>query len=525
MAIYHLSMKPIQRSAGRSAIASAAYRSGERLHDPRQNLSFDYSRKERILHKSIIGPTSLELNRQLFWGAVELHHKRGDAVTAREVEVALPHEVSDSKKIYLAKSFAEHLASKYGCAVDFAVHTSKGQGDNYHCHFLMSAVSFTNGVLGKKIDNLDPIWCSRNGLEAPAESIRKEWEIFTNALLKNERVKTRVDHRSYERQGINKIPTKHEGPRSRPGWKERHAENKRIKHDNWTIDFIDKEIAKYQSELDKELERQSKENQARLDEAKEIMRVQLARLHYLMSIYEDKRLYAIEIAKDRAKETERLRAEAEKQKLQMEKDLAELKEKETALAKERELSKLKEKDMYQIEVTHMTNVKAQLIEVVQYRDPKTGAGENSVRQIRYEDAEAPKGKDLEDFGQKLMETSDHFQDQVRRGKEDPNQIPPIKHRLDVSLREPLSEAVETAFRTWATERLIDHSEARDGWQVAYLVAKYEAELWGDDIDRQLNELVDQVKGEVARVEAINSEEKGQNRPQSRDTSNSYDKGR
>ncbi len=88
MAIYHLSMKPISRAQGRSATGAAAYRAGVKIVDERTGVVHDYTRKRGVLYTELILPGGGSADRSEFWNRIERHHKRGDAVLAREIEVS-----------------------------------------------------------------------------------------------------------------------------------------------------------------------------------------------------------------------------------------------------------------------------------------------------------------------------------------------------------------------------------------------------------------------------------------------------
>ncbi|WP_162129817.1 MobA/MobL family protein, partial [Sinorhizobium fredii] len=98
MAINHLSAKPISRSSGRSAVASAAYRCAVRLTNERDGLVHDFTRKEGVEHTEIVLPEGVSadwaLDRSTLWNAAEFAENRKDARVAREFEIALPHELS-----------------------------------------------------------------------------------------------------------------------------------------------------------------------------------------------------------------------------------------------------------------------------------------------------------------------------------------------------------------------------------------------------------------------------------------------
>src|ERR1035438_6922421 len=161
MAIYHLSVKPISRGAGRSATAAAAYRSGELVHDLTSDEVFDYTRKRGVEHTEIVLPTAaakLDINwardRQALWNAAEMAEKRKDSRVAREYEVALPHELKAEQRVELVRAFAAELANRYGVAVDFAIHKPHRNGDerNHHAHIMTTTREITATGLGRKTD-------------------------------------------------------------------------------------------------------------------------------------------------------------------------------------------------------------------------------------------------------------------------------------------------------------------------------------------------------------------------------------
>lgn len=215
MAQFHMSVKAIGRGAGRSATAAAAYRSAERIVDARTGEVHDYTHKAGVLDTALVLPGGATPTRSEFWNGVEQHHKRGDAVLAREFTLALPAELPEDERARLAFDYGRELADRYGVAVDVALHEPDKAGDqrNYHAHVLMSACTVApDGTLGKKAVELDPIHCQRAKLENFAERERPRW-----AALHNERMAAlgraeRIDHRSLEAQGIDREPTQHLGP-------------------------------------------------------------------------------------------------------------------------------------------------------------------------------------------------------------------------------------------------------------------------------------------------------------------------
>ena len=212
---YSAEMKAIQRSKGQSASAAAAYRSGEKIADERTGVEHDYTDKGGVLHTALLIPGGQEVDRGEFWSAVEMHHKRGDAVTARELRIALPHELDELQRNALAEAIGRYLVETYGVAADVCVHAPDREGDerNFHVHILMSACSVSpEGKLGKKVVELDPIHCSRNEITNAADIIRPQWEQMYNDALADIGVKRRVDHRSHAKRGLDLEPTIHLGP-------------------------------------------------------------------------------------------------------------------------------------------------------------------------------------------------------------------------------------------------------------------------------------------------------------------------
>lgn len=235
MATYHLSAKPISRSAGRSATAAAAYRAGCEIADERTGEVHDYTKKSGVLFTKIVLPEGDTADRAAFWNSVETHHKRGDAVLAREVEVSLPTELKPEQRQALAVGYARELADRYGVAADLALHAPRTVTDkelaanpamyhetdaigrrhngNWHAHIMLSACHVSpKGELGKKAVELDPIHCQRAKIENMADRERGRWADLVNGALERAGHSQRIDHRSLKEQGIEREPTSHKGP-------------------------------------------------------------------------------------------------------------------------------------------------------------------------------------------------------------------------------------------------------------------------------------------------------------------------
>jgi len=240
MAIYHCSIKNISRSGGKSAVASASYRAGEKLEDRETGLTHDYTNKKEVAYTEIIlcenAPREYQ-DRETLWNAVEEVEKQSNARLAREWEVALPNELTLEQSKELVRGFAQSLADE-GMCVDMAIHWKDG---NHHAHIMGTTRPIKeNGEWGQKekkaykldengqkIPQLDPktgeqkigargrkMW-ERETVEAndwnkseKVEEWRERWAEHCNRYLEKEQ---QIDHRSFERQGIERIPTIHEG--------------------------------------------------------------------------------------------------------------------------------------------------------------------------------------------------------------------------------------------------------------------------------------------------------------------------
>lgn len=241
MSIYHCSIKNISRSSGRSAVACAAYRSGEELEDVETGITHDYRKKTGIAFAEIFlcknAPERFQ-NREELWNEVEKIEKAADARLAREIEVAIPRELSLEEMKNLVAGYAKMLTEE-GMCVDAAIHLKVG---NPHAHLMCTTRKikadgtwdqkekkvYALDEFGNKIPVIDQetreqkigargrrIWkrvtVAANDLNAKenVEKWRKMWSEHCNAYLEPEQ---QIDHRSYERQGKKDvIPTIHEG--------------------------------------------------------------------------------------------------------------------------------------------------------------------------------------------------------------------------------------------------------------------------------------------------------------------------
>lgn len=227
----HFNVKVISRGKGQSAIASAAYRSGDKLYDEREKKTFDYTRKQDVLYKEIIAPDNAPKwanDRQSLWNQVEAGEKRKDAQLARSITFALPRELDADQHIQLVRDLVlENFTSK-GMIADCAFHEADASdgGKNPHVHIMLTLREMDADGFGKK----NREWNDT----ALLESWRETFERRTNEYLEETGQEERLSLKSYEEQGISKIPTVHLGP-SAWNLEERGVESERG-NDNRRID-------------------------------------------------------------------------------------------------------------------------------------------------------------------------------------------------------------------------------------------------------------------------------------------------
>jgi len=206
MAIYHLSATIIQRSRGRTATAAAAYRSGGRIRDERSGVIHDYTRRKGVHGSEIRVPAHAPewaRRRDVLWNQVELSERRRDAQLAREINVALPRELSHARNKALLREFVDRcFVEPWGMVADVAYHDM--DSGNPHAHVMLTMRRLDRGGFGPKMRVLNDVKHLRGWREA--------WAAAVNTALAAEGRSTRVDHRSLAEQGIDAVPTVHEGP-------------------------------------------------------------------------------------------------------------------------------------------------------------------------------------------------------------------------------------------------------------------------------------------------------------------------
>lgn len=214
MADYRYSAQIIGRSSGRSAVAAAAYRAGISMADERTGLVHDFSRRHGIAHTEIMAPDNAPdwmTERARLWNAVELAEKRKDSQLAREVQLSLPHELTDAQRLELVRGFVKEQFVSRGMIADFAIHAPGKEGDdrNHHAHVMLTMRELTGEGFGKKERT------TADEKKAALEKEREAWADHVNRSLERHQHKDRVDHRSYKRQGVDREATRHMGPDAR----------------------------------------------------------------------------------------------------------------------------------------------------------------------------------------------------------------------------------------------------------------------------------------------------------------------
>ena len=211
MASFLCQVQTIQRSEGRSAVAAAAYRSGQALTDERLAMDFDFAAKDGVECAEILAPAGAPAayqDRQTLWNAAEKSEKRKDAVPARELLLALPHELTFEQRRELVRAFVAEQLTGRGMIADVAFHKPGREGDqrNFHAHVLVTTRRVGPAGFGPK----DPAW------RTPQQV--RDWRAAW-AEIQNEHLRRRlgpnapqVSHLSLAERGVDRAPTEHLGP-------------------------------------------------------------------------------------------------------------------------------------------------------------------------------------------------------------------------------------------------------------------------------------------------------------------------
>lgn len=232
IAIYHCHIQIISRGKGKSAVAAAAYRSGEKIINQWDGVTHDYTHKGGVIHSEIMLPSHAIpalANRSNLWNSVEVAEKASNSQLAREIEIALPVELTKEEQINLVRTYVQDSFIAAGMCVDFSVH-NKADG-NPHAHIMLTMRPLLEdgnwGAKCRKVYDLDAkgqrIPDGKGGWKnhrenvndwndnAKAEVWRKSWADYANRALEQAGHSERIDNRSYARQGVEKIPSIHLG--------------------------------------------------------------------------------------------------------------------------------------------------------------------------------------------------------------------------------------------------------------------------------------------------------------------------
>jgi len=205
VAIYHLNVKNISRGDGRSIVTAAAYRAGDILPNAAEERLSDFAGRRDVVATDIRLPADAPewmADRTQLWNAVELAEKRKDARLGKEVEFALPRELSRTAWLPVARAMAD-IYTAQGFVVDLAVHDD-GDGHNPHVHLLLTTRVVTASGFGPKIRSAD-------GRQFVTEA-RSNWERIANAALKSAGAAASIDSRSYAKRKREQTPGQHRGP-------------------------------------------------------------------------------------------------------------------------------------------------------------------------------------------------------------------------------------------------------------------------------------------------------------------------
>jgi Ti-type conjugative transfer relaxase TraA len=209
MAIYHFSAKVVSRGGGSSAVAAAAYRSADRLYDERLDRHHDFSNKTGVVHSEVMLPEGAPeewRDRAKLWNDVEAVEVRKDAQLAREIEFAIPREMTQADGIQLARDFVQKEFVDRGMVADLNVHWDVGPDGlaKPHAHVMLGMREVGEDGFGAKVREWNKTELLTHWREAWAEHV--------NGRLAQLDIDARIDHRSLEAQGIALEPQNKIGP-------------------------------------------------------------------------------------------------------------------------------------------------------------------------------------------------------------------------------------------------------------------------------------------------------------------------
>lgn len=199
--LFRVEVKTIKRSAGHSATAAAAYRSGARIIDERTGEIHDYRKKRGIISSRIILPDNAPADladRATLWNTAEAAENRKNSVTGREVLLSLPSDLSPDERADLATNFAQWLSDNYQVAADVSLHAPDRRGDdrNHHAHILMTTRRVTQDGLGEKTRELD------DRKSGQIDSIREQWQTMANRALERAGLEPTLNRESKQTRAV-----------------------------------------------------------------------------------------------------------------------------------------------------------------------------------------------------------------------------------------------------------------------------------------------------------------------------------
>ncbi len=213
MAIYHLHAKIVKRgdrAGGRSVVSAAAYSSASSLADDRYGVRHDYTGKRKgVLFSTIVAPEDAPAwmrDREALWNAVEGREGRCDAQLARDIDLALPVELSNARNRRLVLEWAKAQLVRRGMVADVSIHEPRPNENgerNPHAHLLLTLRDIDAVGFGKK----NRAWNDRAFLNG----LRESWERAVNDALSEGGEPARIDHRSFTTRRIDKMATRHLG--------------------------------------------------------------------------------------------------------------------------------------------------------------------------------------------------------------------------------------------------------------------------------------------------------------------------
>lgn len=308
---FHFSISMISRGKSKSAVASAAYISCEKLTNEWDGVTHDYHNKKGLLHSEIFLPENIPIrlkDRATLWNSVELNEKASNAQLARNFIIALPKELSFEENKRLITDFIQENFVSKGMIVDLAIHDESNEGNNnIHAHIMTTLRpinekgqwqakskkeyildDYGNKILNKngkpktrKVELTD--WNDRGN----AEKWRESFAQICNQYLEKNNLEKRVDHRSFERQGVEEIPTIHLGA-SASALEKKGIEtdkgniNREIKKHNFLVKAIKNKIKEITSWIDSLLGNL----QVKYDEYKQTKKDELENKAELFNLYE-----------------------------------------------------------------------------------------------------------------------------------------------------------------------------------------------------------------------------------------------